>query len=168
MWHCAAMEICTLRAHPDSNQGPADLQSTALTTELCTQVMAFVHLGPSAFSTLVMGFTIGSLCLQPAHAFITVIIPPSHISIIKACNNLALRAHPDSNQGPADLQSAALTTELCTQVMVFGESEFIRQGNPAAAKTRDVWIWKPHTSTFWCWCWWHRCLPAPMLLLTPG
>ena len=24
------------------------------------------------------------------------------------------RAHPDLNQGPADLQSAALTTELCT------------------------------------------------------
>ena len=29
----------------------------------------------------------------------------------------SLRAHPDLNQGPADLQSAALTTELCTQVM---------------------------------------------------
>ena len=27
----------------------------------------------------------------------------------------ANRAHPDLNQGPADLQSAALTTELCTQ-----------------------------------------------------
>ena len=26
------------------------------------------------------------------------------------------RAHPDLNQGPADLQSAALTTELCTQL----------------------------------------------------
>ena len=26
------------------------------------------------------------------------------------------RAHPDLNQGPADLQSAALTTELCTRV----------------------------------------------------
>ena len=26
------------------------------------------------------------------------------------------RAHPDLNQGPADLQSAALTTELCTQM----------------------------------------------------
>ena len=26
------------------------------------------------------------------------------------------RAHPDLNQGPADLQSAALTTELCTHV----------------------------------------------------
>ena len=28
----------------------------------------------------------------------------------------AQRAHPDLNQGPADLQSAALTTELCTQM----------------------------------------------------
>ena len=27
---------------------------------------------------------------------------------------IAKRAHPDLNQGPADLQSAALTTELCT------------------------------------------------------
>ena len=29
------------------------------------------------------------------------------------------RAHPDLNQGPADLQSAALTTELCTHVNHF-------------------------------------------------
>ena len=29
--------------------------------------------------------------------------------------NAEKRAHPDLNQGPADLQSAALTTELCTQ-----------------------------------------------------
>ena len=28
----------------------------------------------------------------------------------------AKRAHPDLNQGPADLQSAALTTELCTHL----------------------------------------------------
>ena len=27
---------CCTRAHPDLNQGPADLQSAALTTELCT------------------------------------------------------------------------------------------------------------------------------------
>ena len=31
-------------------------------------------------------------------------------------DRLAKRAHPDLNQGPADLQSAALTTELCTHV----------------------------------------------------
>ena len=29
---------------------------------------------------------------------------------------LPKRAHPDLNQGLADLQSAALTTELCTQM----------------------------------------------------
>ena len=28
---------CEQRAHPDLNQGPADLQSAALTTELCTR-----------------------------------------------------------------------------------------------------------------------------------
>ena len=27
------------------------------------------------------------------------------------------RAHPDLNQGPADLQSADLTTELCTHLI---------------------------------------------------
>ena len=32
------------------------------------------------------------------------------------------RAHPDLNQGPADLQSAALTTELCTQMMSWPEA----------------------------------------------
>ena len=32
--------------------------------------------------------------------------------------NAEKRAHPDLNQGPADLQSAALTTELCTQCIV--------------------------------------------------
>jgi hypothetical protein len=33
------------------------------------------------------------------------------------CQRLTpVRAHPDLNQGPADLQSAALTTELCTQL----------------------------------------------------
>ena len=31
---------------------------------------------------------------------------------------LVARAHPDLNHGTADLQSAALTTELCTQVGV--------------------------------------------------
>ena len=38
--------------------------------------------------------------------------------IIKKCAGRMLRhrAHPDLNQGPADLQSAALTTELCTHL----------------------------------------------------
>ena len=35
------LQACQLaRAHPDLNQGPADLQSAALTTELCTQLYA--------------------------------------------------------------------------------------------------------------------------------
>ena len=33
------------RAHPDLNQGPADLQSAALTTELCTHEVQNPHLG---------------------------------------------------------------------------------------------------------------------------
>ena len=37
----------------------------------------------------------------------------------KGASCFMLRAHPDSNQGPADLQPAALTTELCTQTMHF-------------------------------------------------
>ena len=33
-------ELRSKRAHPDLNQGPADLQSAALTTELCTRLLA--------------------------------------------------------------------------------------------------------------------------------
>ena len=39
----------------------------------------------------------------------------AHIAFI-LCRATAKRAHPDLNQGPADLQSAALTTELCTHL----------------------------------------------------
>ena len=35
--------------------------------------------------------------------------------IISALHGTRQRAHPDLNQGPADLQTAALTTELCTR-----------------------------------------------------
>ncbi len=34
---------------------------------------------------------------------------------IPTSSEAIMRAHPDLNQGPADLQSAALTTELCAQ-----------------------------------------------------
>ena len=37
------------------------------------------------------------------------------------------RAHPDLNQGPADLQSAALTTELCTRCIYTFEGQHILQ-----------------------------------------
>ena len=36
------------------------------------------------------------------------------------------RAHPDLNQGPADLQSAALTTELCTHLLGSRDVEKLR------------------------------------------
>ena len=38
------------------------------------------------------------------------------IAVSLPSSDITNRAHPDLNQGPADLQSAALTTELCTQV----------------------------------------------------
>ena len=38
-------DIIISRAHPDLNQGPADLQSAALTTELCTHwIMSWVEI----------------------------------------------------------------------------------------------------------------------------
>ena len=39
---------------------------------------------------------------------------PGHMYTARASVQRKWRAHPDLNQGPADLQSAALTTELCT------------------------------------------------------
>ncbi len=40
----------------------------------------------------------------------------------KAPPRPTLRAHPDLSQGPADLQSAALTTELCTHARCAGQA----------------------------------------------
>ena len=41
------------------------------------------------------------------------------VYVLTKCQLLAgKRAHPDLNQGPADLQSAALTTELCTHIAI--------------------------------------------------
>ena len=48
--HCLGpLAKITVRAHPDLNQGPADLQSAALTTELCTHwhVHRLVFIGRS-------------------------------------------------------------------------------------------------------------------------
>ena len=45
----------------------------------------------------------------------------SHIKLVAGplwLLGIVKRAHPDLNQGPADLQSAALTTELCTQMLL--------------------------------------------------
>ena len=41
-----------------------------------------------------------------------------------------MRAHPDLNQGPADLQSAALTTELCTHVLASHSGIYCSVGGP--------------------------------------
>ena len=45
------------------------------------------------------------------------------------------RAHPDLNQGPADLQSAALTTELCTLGISGGGP---RHANRLCSETSEV------------------------------
>ena len=50
----------------------------------------------------------------------------------------ATRAHPDLNQGPADLQSAALTTELCThlQALAAAHNRDNQRRQRPAAETR--------------------------------
>ena len=51
LWLQVTVVKWNMRAHPDFNQGPADLQSAALTTELCTQVMRFLQLETSQCGT---------------------------------------------------------------------------------------------------------------------
>ena len=48
---------------------------------------------------------------------IALITLPSGLIIHAHQGSVGMRAHPDLNQGPADLQSAALTIELCTQML---------------------------------------------------
>ena len=48
---------------------------------------------------------------------IALITLPSRLIIRAHQCSVRMSAHPDLNQGPADLQSAALTTELCTQML---------------------------------------------------
>ena len=48
------------------------------------------------------------------------------------------RAHPDLNQGPADLQSAALTTELCTRVLVLHGDRREGEGSPVSGVQWDL------------------------------
>lgn len=52
--HCApdVSRQGIVRAHPDLSQGPADLQSAALTTELCTHVRAELRARAAIFSGL--------------------------------------------------------------------------------------------------------------------
>ena len=67
------------------------------------------------------------------------------------------RAYPDLNQGPADLQSAALTTELCTQVMSTAKIETsqcgIKESKVAGGpqtRSRDLPTWRPLCSAPAC------------------
>ena len=111
------------RAHPDLNQGPADLQSAALATELCTH--AWLVSRHASMCTVAGG--IASLAGPTA----VIGMPSSQArgregrgawghgarlprGVLVRGGEASARAHPELNQGPADLQSAALATELCT------------------------------------------------------
>ena len=67
------------------------------------------------------------------------------------------RAHPDLNQGPADLQSAALTTELCTHILALDARackdntlhRFTREGIGSHSKMGTLIICSQH----------YRCAP---------
>ena len=128
------------RAHRDLNQGPADLQSAALTTELCTQVMSTAHIETSqVWHHRQHGGGRPPDSKQKFAHLETAVLCPGVLGSFGTsakihCVQLAAprcqgrersspRAHPDLNQGPADLQSAALTTELCTQVMRCAQPE---------------------------------------------
>ena len=54
------------------------------------------------------------------------------------------RAHPDLNQGPADLQSAALTTELCTHLIISPDSFYLGDAEIFAnpCKINFVLLWR--------------------------
>ena len=109
-------------AHPDLSQGPADLQSAALTTELCTHACWARQVKTFQGQT----FT-ESLLEEPAPRLLwPAAVPVCGARLRSKGRRLGMcssgitmkgnRAHPDLSQGPADLQSAVLTTELCTHV----------------------------------------------------
>ena len=103
------------RAHPDLNQGPADLQSAALATERCTRLL----LGARALQLHWQALEgAGRGRRKKRHA--GKLGPGNGEPQLEATHGRGQedrkRAHPDLSQGPADLQSAALTTELCTHV----------------------------------------------------
>ena len=47
---------------------------------------------------------------------------------VQDSSKMKTRAHPDLNQGPADLQSAALTTELCTRCRMHSHVKLLLAG----------------------------------------
>ena len=83
-----------------------------------------------------------------AHSFI----------ILRPCTR-CWRAHPDLNQGAADLQSAALATELCTQLCTLGKLP-----HPALLPRIRVW-WLPGHATELCTQLCHLCNLPPQALL---
>ena len=54
------------RAHPDLNQGPADLQSAALTTELCTQTTSYSDVGTRYMFVIFMRTSLLPNCCRKA------------------------------------------------------------------------------------------------------
>ena len=80
------------------------------------------------------------------------------------------RAHPDLNQGPADLQSAALTTELCTQFAML--SREVAAMSALSAHSCSPCCVPPlakplrPTNTWWCpRPWWFQCQQPRLCLL---
>ena len=74
-------------------------------------------------------------CALPRYASLRGIAVAAWFSLASLPSTMATsngkRAHPDLNQGPADLRSAALTTELCTQ-LTFVADGCRRQGQHTA------------------------------------
>ena len=60
------------------------------------------------------------------------------------------RAHPDLNQGPADLQSAALTTELCTHVVTMQKSALLFGSSYTFIARSGGLQGEQHTSSLLC------------------
>ena len=94
-----------------------------------------------------------------------------HLYFYTLCQRLTcVRAHPDLNQGPADLQSAALTTELCTQfAMLSCEVAAMSALSAQSCSTYCVPpLAKPLRSTNTWWCprpWWCQCQQPRLCLL---
>ena len=94
-----------------------------------------------------------------------------HLHFYTLCQRLTcVRAHPDLNQGPADLQSAALTTELCTQfAMLSCEVDAMSALSAHSCSPCCVPpLAKPLRPTNTWWCprpWWCQCQQPRLCLL---
>ena len=97
------------RAHSGSNRGLVALQAAALLSYVYTCICTCT-LGPCPDTHLKF-----YMCDVGPHADRFLMECWVDVKLAVSCF-ITWRAHPDLNQGPADLQSAALTTELCTHV----------------------------------------------------